>query len=316
MVQGETMRILVAQIYGLGNAILTTPLLKALSVLGDVGNRTHEVHVVADPKRKAAIEVLKTCPGVKKIWSMGDTNGIQRYHFDVLIMCCDYAPIVQRFKIPRVEWAFLRRNPGEDRVQWFQRWPVHEMEMAFAVARKFGFKSPMPEPHVPSTKVDITYPGPRLALGIGYFKGDDWSKKKHWGNENFVEIAKRFRMFGGMSFLLGDKKDYECDGRDIVSEAGDSIISLCGKLGLRGTLGALKSCDIYLGNDTGLAHAAAAYGMPTLSIFKPWNHSFVKNRPYGEQGHYAVEWSGLDIVDAVWHWLQYEVERLPEKKKK
>lgn len=308
------MRILIAQIYGLGNAILTTPLIKALSSMGDESDRTHEVHVVCDPKRKATIEVLKSCPGVRKIWNMGDTPGIQSYHFDVLVMCCDYPPIIHRYKIPRVEWGYLRRNSGEDRVQWFQRWPMHELEMAFRVARKFGYKSPMPEPHVPGSKVDIEFNGPRLALGIGYYKGDSWSKNKHWGNQKFVEIANRFRMLGGMSFLLGDKQDYETDGRAIMSKAGDSIISLCGKLGLLGTFGALKSCDIYVGNDTGLAHAAAAYGMPTLSIFKPWNHSFIKNRPYGEHGHYAVEWSGLDTTDAVWHWLQYEVERLPEKK--
>lgn len=295
---------------------MTTPLLQALSQLGDTSNRTHEVHVAADPKRKAAIEVLSSCPGVKKVWKMGDITAIQRYHFDVLIMCCDYQPLVPRYKIPRVEWAYLRRQSGEDRVQWFQRWPMHEMEMAFRVAKKFGYKSPMPTPHVPSNDgIKVSYPGPRLALGIGYFKGDKWSKTKHWGNDKFVEIAKRFKMLGGHSFLLGDKKDFEVDGRKIIAASDGAITSLCGKLGLKGTFGALKDCDLYVGNDTGLAHAAAAFGMPTLSVFRPWKHSFIKNRPYGEHGHYTVEWPGLDVLDAVWHWLQYETERLPEKKR-
>jgi len=311
------MRILIGQIYGLGNAILTTPLIKALASLGDKGAKVHEVHVVSDPKRKAANEVFKGCPGVHRIWNMGDVAGIQKYHFDVIIMCCDYKPLVDRFRIPRVEWAYLRRNGKDDRAAWFQKWPIHEMEMSFNVAKTFGYKGDMPTPYVPmNEKLGIDCPGLKLALGIGYYKGDAWSKAKHWGNDRFAAIAKKFRMLGGTTFILGDKKDQEVDGHVIQKLAGRSVVSLCGKLGLRATFGALHSCDIYVGNDTGLSHAAAAMGKPTLSVFKPWASSFVKNRPYGPRGTYACEWPGQNVTEAVWQWILYELQQSDKTKAK
>lgn len=324
---GQAMRILVAQIYGLGNAILTTPLIMALAKMGDKKNRTHEVHVVVDPKRKAAIEILKNCPmdyspegkkipAVKKVWNMNEFQQIRAYHFDVLIMCCDHKPLVDRFAIPRVEWAYLRKG-GLDRVEWFQQWKKHEMEVAFDAARLFGYQGEMPVPYVPMNEsMKIDFEGPKLAIGIGYYKGDSWSKKKHWGNRQFAEIAKRLQMLGGMAFILGDKRDQEVDGKVIQQLAGRCAISLCGKLGLRGTFGALNSCDIYIGNDTGLSHAAAALGMPALSIFKPWNSSFTKNRPYGPRGSYVCEWPGTDAIDAVWDWIMHELQQPDNRKKR
>jgi len=311
------MRILVAQIYGLGNAILTTPLIQALASMGDEKAKIHEVHVVVDSKRKSAIEVFKSCPGVKKIWHMGQVHEIQRANIDAMIMCCDYKPLIDRFRIPRIEWGYLRRTGRDDRAAWFQKWPMHEMEMAFKVAKVFGYMGEMPTPHVPvNDKLGVEYLGPKLALGIGYYKGDKWSKSKHWGNDRFAELAKRMQMLGGHTFILGDEMDQKVDGKVIKKLAGRSVTSLCGKLGLRGTFGALKSCDIYVGNDTGLSHAAAAMGMPALSVFKPWASSFVKNRPYGPRGTYACEWSGQNVLDAVWQWVTYEIQQTEQERSK
>jgi hypothetical protein len=241
---------------------------------------------------------------------MGQVQELRRAHMDAMIMCCDYKPLIDRFRIPRIEWGYMRRTGKDDRAAWFQKWPMHELEMSFNVAKLFGYQGEMPTPYVPvNDKIVIEYPGPKLALGIGYYKGDKWSKSKHWGNKRFAALAKKFKMIGGMTFILGDKQDQVVDGQLIQDMAGSSVVSLCGKLGLRGTFGALKSCDIYVGNDTGLSHAAAAMGMPALSVFKPWASSFVKNRPYGPRGSYACEWSGLDVSNAVWQWITYELQQ-------
>ena len=306
------MRILIAQIYGLGNAILTTPLIQALSSMGDPGSPTHEVHVVVDPRRRAAIEVFKGCPGVKKIWKMGEVEAIRKSHIDVMVMCCDYRQLIDRYRIPRVEWGYIQRRGGLNRAEWFQAWPMHELEMSYRIAERFGYKGEMPVPYVPCNEdVAIDFGGPKLAVGIGYYKGDAWSKDKHWGNDKFAAIAKRMQMLGGRTFLLGDKKDQEIDGKVIQKIA---VTSLCGRLGLKGTFGALKSCDIYIGNDTGLSHAAAAFGMPALSVFKPWASSFIKNRPYGPRCSYSCEWPGMDVTNAVWQWINYELQESAKAK--
>lgn len=303
------MRILVIQTYGLGNAILTTPLLQALGSLGE-GER-HEVHVVADKRRKAAVRVLETCPGVKSVFDKSQVKAIKKKRFETAIDCCDDPRLPGLYAIPRMHLAFLARKPSEKHTDWYARWVAHEADVIFSAANAFGYRGEMPGFHLPIRKdVTLQYGGPKLALGIGYAKHEGRAKKKHWGDEKFAALARRFQLIGGLSFLLGDIADQSAHGSRLTGFSRGAAVSLCGKLSLENTLGVLSQCSLYVGNDTGLTHAAAALGLPTLGIFRPWASSFVKNRPYGETGSYACEWSGTDVSEAVWRWV---VDTLPRK---
>ena len=46
-------------------------------------------------------------------------------------------------------------------------------------------------------------------------------------------------------------------------------MSGAGRLGLGGAAAAIARCDVYLGNDTGVSHLAAAVGTPALVLFGP-----------------------------------------------
>ncbi len=305
------MKILVVQTYGLGNAILTTPLIQAISQLTvDQGKKAHEVHVCADYKRKAAAAVLAMCPGVKKCWDIPQTGQMLKERFDLAIMCSDDPRLVELVRVPRVQWCFIKRETGESRESWFQRWSNHEMLVYFQAAKDLGFAGQMPKVFMPINKeISVACPGPRVALGIGYYKGDSWSKNKHWGNQKFAEIARRFRAIGGTCFMLGDQQDFDMDGRVIRQLAGPAVVSLCGKFGLSGTLGALAQCQMYIGNDTAFSHAAAALDLHTCTIFKPWNSSPAKDYPFGKNACFAIEWPGEDLTEAIWNWASVVIDK-------
>lgn len=295
------MKILVSQVYGIGNAIMCTPMIQAIALIKD---GKHEVHTAVDTRRRGTAHVIRTCPGVKSVTHSQEVTKIQQQRFDMLIMCNDHTPLARLYRIPRIETAYINRIGRESRAEWFSRWNRHESLMAFDVARKLGFKGVMPVPHVPTNDhMKVDYAGPKLGIGIGYFKGDAWSRKKHWGNGKYADIIRRFRMLGGRAFLLGDQLDYEKDGREIMKMAGAGVTSLCGKLGLEASFGVLKQMDLYIGNDTGLSHAAAALGIPTLSIFLPWASSFVKTRPLGPLATYTCEWPGCNAIEGVGSWV-------------
>jgi len=59
--------------------------------------------------------------------------------------------------------------------------------------------------------------------------------------------------------------------------------SACGKLGMRGAIRALRDCRLYVGNDTGTMHMAAAAGVQCVAIFSARNPPG-KWFPYGS-GH-------------------------------
>lgn len=105
---------------------------------------------------------------------------------------------------------------------------------------------------------------------------------KRWPVERFALLANHLaRKVGVQLLLVGTDED-----RPLVeSVAGMSSAdtpNLAGRLTL-GQLGALaEMADLYIGNDAGSTHVAAAVGCPTLAIFGPSDPAV--SGPYGTKG--------------------------------
>ena len=59
---------------------------------------------------------------------------------------------------------------------------------------------------------------------------------------------------------------------------------------------ALSSATVFVGNDSGLMHMAAALGVPTIGLFGPSND--VRYGPYGE-GHHIIRGQSLSDIEAM-----------------
>jgi heptosyltransferase-2 len=83
----------------------------------------------------------------------------------------------------------------------------------------------------------------------------------------FAELAARFREV----VLVGTADDLrQSDGQ--VYQFPAHVRSFIDKLTLRETAEVLAAAGVVVGNDSGLAHLAAATGTPTLMIFGPTPH--------------------------------------------
>lgn len=71
--------------------------------------------------------------------------------------------------------------------------------------------------------------------------------------------------------LFGSVKDREQTGRIARLAAGDRkrVVNLAGLLNLRETFAAISLCSLFLGNDSGLMHAASSLRTPLAVIFGP-----------------------------------------------
>jgi len=89
---------------------------------------------------------------------------------------------------------------------------------------------------------------------------------KIWPCEQFSEIvsflAARLSM---VSVLIGSGEDREC-GEFIKHHNQESCIDLTGRTTLSELAGVVKRCHLYVGNDTGPKHFAAALGVPVVEI--------------------------------------------------
>jgi lipopolysaccharide heptosyltransferase II len=93
-----------------------------------------------------------------------------------------------------------------------------------------------------------------------------WDPKRRWPLSHFVNLglwlSKKYR---AKIIVLGGKED-EFIGQQIQMELGDSVINTVGQTTLRQTCALLENCVLFVGNDSGPKHLAAAVGVPVIEI--------------------------------------------------
>lgn len=122
---------------------------------------------------------------------------------------------------------------------------------------------------------------PVLALG----PTANWGGKI-WPGERFADLALRLTAPDG---ILPDARIAVFGGPGEEALAADTLqrlppgraIDLVGKLDLPTISAAMRRCDFYIGNDSGLMHLAAASGVPTLGLFGPSREEIYG--PWGEK---------------------------------
>ena len=126
----------------------------------------------------------------------------------------------------------------------------------------------------------MVQPGPFV---LGMQPGSNDSEVRAWGSSRYAEAADRIAAdLGASVVLLGGSA--ECSAAEAVQRAMKApCINLAGKLGLRESLGVIGVCSGWIGNDTGLLHAAVAHRVPSVGIFGPtkvvrWGYNTLKHR--------------------------------------
>nr|WP_321983059.1 glycosyltransferase family 9 protein [uncultured Lichenicoccus sp.] len=109
-------------------------------------------------------------------------------------------------------------------------------------------------------------PGPLIALG----PTANWSGKV-WPAARFVALFRRIEaaLPGAVPVIVAGPGEAERTMAAPVLEALPEAIDLCGRLSLPEVAAALGRCALFVGNDSGLMHLAAASGTPTLGLFGP-----------------------------------------------
>ena len=103
---------------------------------------------------------------------------------------------------------------------------------------------------------------------------------RRWSEACFADIIRRLRQEA--DFHLALFPDTDGYGRSLVPLA-DSCHE---GLSVPELAGALAGCDALICNDSGPGHIAAALGRPVLAVFGPTNPDWF--RPYGAENHVAI----------------------------
>jgi len=173
--------------------------------------------------------------------------------------------------------------------------PKHEVERSLDLLGYLGFSilsdalelwtTPEDEAHAAQVLEDHSVrPGEALiAFGAG-----GRHPYKMWPLENFAELAASIcKEYPCRIMAAVDPSEVEL-GMKLQKRVGDSLIDVTGRATLRQFAALLKRCQLYVGNDSGPKHLAAAAGVPIVELswsersailvpssivnrFKPWN---------------------------------------------
>ncbi|MDA8423629.1 MAG: lipopolysaccharide heptosyltransferase II [Nitrospiraceae bacterium] len=126
----------------------------------------------------------------------------------------------------------------------------------------------------------LTGAGIDLAQGIAAIHPFSAVRQRGWPFENFAELAGRIsRETGLRPVILGGPGDIQ-EFDKVRHLFGNGIIDLVGKCNLRETIALLRQCALFVGNDSGIMHLAAAAGTPLVALFGP--QSPVKFGPWSD----------------------------------
>jgi ADP-heptose:LPS heptosyltransferase len=109
--------------------------------------------------------------------------------------------------------------------------------------------------------------GPAIGLG----PTANWTGKM-WPGENFAMLFRALSegpLVGARAVVFAGPGQHERDAAASLLAALPEAVDLTGRLTLPEAAACLARCRLFVGNDSGLMHLAAAAGAPTLGLFGP-----------------------------------------------
>ncbi len=156
---------------------------------------------------------------------------------------------------------------------------LHDIEQNIRLLEHLGIQ-PAPVPYYSLTipeenkqeaeKITKSLPSGASYVGMhaGCAPGFEW---KRWPLERFAEVAKKLiEDHPDVRILVFGGKDEEKQNQDLVQMINtDSKIASIVSAPLLTTAAVMQTCRLFLSNDSGLMHIAAALNVPTIGLFGP-----------------------------------------------
>jgi heptosyltransferase-2 len=106
---------------------------------------------------------------------------------------------------------------------------------------------------------------------VGINPGATYGPAKQWPLDRYAHLADKIQAFtGGRIIIFGGPNDRNLGG-NISQRMQHRPIDLSGKTSLGEAMALIERCDLFITNDSGLMHVAAALNVPLIAVFGSTN---------------------------------------------
>ncbi len=93
------------------------------------------------------------------------------------------------------------------------------------------------------------------------------AESRRWGTDKYRELTKQLIADYGFKVILIGSADDQKEGQDLAEATSTkNVVNLAGKTSLREVAAILSRAKLFIGNDSGPAHLAAAVGAPIIVL--------------------------------------------------
>ena len=280
--------ILLVKLWAVGESILTLPLLEQLKqhypeTKIDVLTRERNKDVYTGLPFITTVHTLEE--GWKRVWSL-------RNKYDIAIDAEPYlnSSALLSFLVGKQTIGFTHGTRSR-----LYTHKIHYNDNQHVVLTYLDMARPLFNPVVPknlvplSTGFDDELVTARILKEehvkhpiIGICTGAaESAKSRMWAKEKFVDTINYYTTKKHCHIILVGSPSERAYNEELVHSATlqNLVHNLAGKTTLKQLFTLIKKCDVFLSNDTGPMHIAAAQGVPTLGLFCP--NTPVRFGPYG-----------------------------------
>ena len=308
-------KILVVALGGIGNLILLIPAMKALRDAfpgRPIILWTAESHVDDIIRSEGLVDgvLLQDAGARKNVWAaLAFIRKIHNEKFDMVFVSSG----TNAFKTGLLTWLMgIPHRVGEN-VGGMGFWYTvkidyvrnqHELDGALKLVEAIGVKPLTRLPFLKLSEQDRDFAdrflseqgiaaGDRL-VGMHVGVGTKWAEFRKWPLERFTEVARRLMETCGAKILLTGGVRETALVRQVAAALPHPAVITAGKMDLCQTAAVIRRCHLFISNDSGLAHIAAAVGTPLIVLFGPTNEKIT-----GPRGH-NVRIFKKGVSDGAW----------------
>jgi len=118
---------------------------------------------------------------------------------------------------------------------------------------------------------------------VGVSPGATYGPAKRWFPERFAAVCDRLQESSGACIVILGGPGDAAAGDQVSRSMKMPPVNLCGKTTLRQAVSVIDRCQLFITNDSGLMHVAAALDIPLVAIFGSTNP--VTTGPSGSKSH-------------------------------